>query len=344
MQKNKQKRFFKAGLWVITAFMAVLLISNVNMAESELSPEEVTEELSTEELEDYTPTFERTETQVEMRVLAISVPEEMEFAGERVPLEIFDVRERLDRELIVNTYWHSNTMQLMKLANRYFPTIEFILYQQGIPEDFKYLALVESGLRHVVSPMGAAGYWQFLAATGREYGLEVNDDIDERYHLEKSTVAATKYLKKAYERFGSWTMAAASYNIGMPRLSRIAENQLSDSYYDLHLNQETSRYVFRILALKEIFSNPEQYGFHLSPNDLYEPIPYETVKVDSSVTRLAAFANAHDTNFKTLKILNPWIRGNSLVNPRNRTYHVKIPLETHIASTAGNKQKEEKEE
>lgn len=330
MKKIKNIHIYKSGFWIFFSFSILMLTLNFTSKDegSEFDIDSEEELMITER--DVTPEFESRETRVEMRVLAIKVPDELYFAGERVPLEIFDVRERLDRELLVNTYWHSNTLQLMKLANRYFPTIEFILHQHGMPDDFKYLALVESGFRHDVSPRGAAGYWQFLAPTAKEFGLEVNDDIDERYHLEKSTVAAINYLKDAYKRFDSWTMATASYNIGMARLSRIAENQKADSYYDLFLNQETARYVFRILALKEIFNNPETYGFFLSPDDLYQPLKYETIKVETSVSNLAEFAQKHNTNYKTIKLLNPWIRGNEIKNTKGNSYFVKMPLKEEM--------------
>lgn len=263
---------------------------------------------------------------VAQKVLAIKLPEEAFFAGEPIPLDAFDVRERLDRELLVNTYWHSNSLQLFKLASRAFPVIEPILKEEGVPDDFKYLALAESGLRDVVSPARAEGVWQFLKGTAQDYGLEVTDDVDERYHLEKATRAACKYLKKAKDELGSWSLAAASYNTGLPRVKKLMETQLVTSYYNLYLSEETSRYVFRIVALKELFKNPEQYGFYLDSSDLYHSIPYKLVTVDTAITDLPAFAVAQGTNYKTLKLLNSWSREPYLTNKQGKTYVFKVPM------------------
>lgn len=253
------------------------------------------------------------------------IPTYMEFAGEAVPLDDWDVRERLDRELLVNTYWHSNTIRLLKLANRYFPTIERILRENGVPEDFKYVALVESGLLNVGSPAGAKGYWQFLKSTGQEYGLIINSEVDERYHIEKSTRAAAKYIKKGQTKFGSYTMSAASFNMGMNGLRKQTVRQKSDSYYDLMLNDETSRYVFRILAFKEIFKNPSAYGFNIPSSELYPPYNYYEVDVNGAIPSMADFASKYGLSYKTLKVLNPWLRDNKLTNSSKKTYKVKIP-------------------
>jgi membrane-bound lytic murein transglycosylase D len=255
----------------------------------------------------------------------VKLPDEIDFAGEPMPLKIADVKERFDRELLVNTYWHSNSFQLFKNAYRYFPVIEKILKEEGVPDDFKYLALAESGLKNVVSPSNAVGVWQFLEETGKFYGLEVNSNVDERYHLEKSTYAACKYLKQAKEQFGSWTLAAASYNIGQARLKRIVEEQKMSSYYDLYLNDETARYVFRITALKELCSNPKKYSFYFTEDDLYDPLKYNVVKVDTSITNLVDFALQNNANYKTLKILNPWLRQPKLENKTRKVYEIKIP-------------------
>jgi len=262
---------------------------------------------------------------VGFNVSGVRIPSYIEFAGEEVPLSDWDVRERLDRELLVNTYWHSNTIRLMKLANRYFPMIEEILRENGIPEDFKYVALVESGLQTVGSPAGAKGYWQFLKSTGQEYGLIINSEVDERYHLEKSTKAACKYIKKAQGKFGSYTMAAASFNMGMNGLRKQKERQKSDRYYDLLLNDETSRYVFRILAFKEIFQNPTAYGFSIPNSELYPPFNYYEVDVSGAIPSMADFASKYGLSYKTLKVLNPWLRENKLTNSSKKTYKVKIP-------------------
>ncbi len=259
-------------------------------------------------------------------IYALPHPENLEFAGEAVPMDQFDVRERFDRELLVNTYWQSSTLLFFKRANRWFPVIEPILAEYGVPEDFKYLALIESGLMNVVSPAGATGFWQILRGTARDLGLEVNDHIDERYHVEKSTVAACKYLLDAKERFGSWTLAAAAYNIGNARLGRILENQRVDEYYDLFLNEETARYMFRILAVKTIFSDPAASGFHFRKEDLYPMVTYYNVAVDTTINDLVDFAFTHNTTYKALRELNPWIRSYELPNASGKLYEIKIPV------------------
>lgn len=265
------------------------------------------------------------------KIYALTLPEELNFAGEPVPLHVLDVRERLDRELLINTYWQSQTLLLHKRAHRYFPVIEPILKKNGIPEDFKYLSLIESGFQNVVSPAGATGFWQFMKDTGIEYGLEVADEVDERYHLEKSTEAACRYLQKAYDQYGSWTMAAASYNLGMNGLNRQIERQKATNYYDLLLVEETGRYVFRILAMKEIFSDPRKYGFHYRESDLYPPVETYTVSVDSSVIDFASFAFAHNINYKILKIFNPWLRDTYLKNTRGKRYEITLPVDPELA-------------
>lgn len=259
------------------------------------------------------------------KIQAVHIPENVEFACEEVPLSNFDVRERLDRELLVNTYWHSNTLQLFKLASRYFPVIEAILVEEGVPDDFKYMALAESGLRNVISPSNAVGFWQILQSSAKELGLEVNQVVDERYDIELSTRAACKYLKKAYDEFGSWTLAAASYNMGKHRLKKLCREQQASSYYDLFMNEETSRYVFRIIALKTIFTNAEKYGFYLSKKDLYEPIPCRSITVENEIDDLAAFAIENGTNYKTLKILNPWLRQPYLKVKKGKIYCILLP-------------------
>jgi hypothetical protein len=258
-------------------------------------------------------------------VTSVSIPGELEFAGERTPLENFDVRESLDRELLINTYWQSHTLLLIKRSNRYFPLIEKILKENGIPEDFKYLPVAESDLMNLVSPARAVGFWQFRKATAVELGLEVNDEIDERYHLEKSTEAACNFLKRSYELYGSWTMAAASYNMGRTGLNRQIERQSQRYYYDLLLNDETGRYVYRLLALKLIMENPGEYGFEFKKNELYPTIPTYEVTVDGPVADFAEFAERYAINYKVLKIFNPWLRDNRLNNPRGNTYYVSVP-------------------
>ena len=252
-------------------------------------------------------------------------PTAVDFAGEKAPLQIADVRERLDRELIVNANLHSATILIMKRANRAFPIMEPILKQYCVPDDFKYLAVIESALINAVSTAGAKGVWQFMPETAKEKGMEVNDVVDERYHLQKSTEGACKYLVKAKEKLGSWTLAAASYNGGMGGLSRKLEEQKVSSYYDLMLTDETYRYVFRILALKEIMKNPTLYGFDVSKSELYENLPTKTIQVDSSITDLASFAKTQGINYKILKIHNPWLRDKKLDNPSKKKYQIEIP-------------------
>ena len=263
-------------------------------------------------------------------IFSPQIPDSMDFCGERVPLEIYHVYERMDRELMVNMYWQSNILLLIKRANRYFPIIEPVLAEHGLPDDMKYLALAESGFTLAVSPAGAAGFWQFLRATGTQQGLEINNEVDERYHLEKATVAAAKYLQANHRSFGSWTLAAAAYNTGHGNISRHIQNQQIRDYYHMHLPEETSRYVFRILALKTIFEDPTTYGIFLRENDLYPPIPTKTIVVDTAITDLFAFARQQGTNYQQLKALNPWLRSNNLPNRSRKKYEILIPLDASL--------------
>jgi len=266
----------------------------------------------------------QTEKQPEHK--AAYFPAEIDFAGEKTPLQISDVRERFDRELLVNANLDATTQLIIKRANRAFPVIEPILKRYGVPDDFKYLAVIESGLVNVVSPAGARGIWQFMPDTGKQYGLEVNDFVDERYHLEKSTEAACKYLLASKAKFGSWTLAAASYNGGVGGVNKQITFQGVTNYYDLLLTEETARYVFRILALKEIMKNPVKYNFNLQPTDLYPVIPVKKVDVNASVPDLAVFAKEQGINYKILKIHNPWLRDRKLDVASGKTYVMEIPL------------------
>ncbi|WP_396156995.1 lytic transglycosylase domain-containing protein [Flavobacterium sp.] len=253
-------------------------------------------------------------------------PTAVDLAGEPAPLQINDVRERLDRELLINANLDATTVLIIRRANRVFPVIEPILQQYGVPDDFKYLAVIESALVNATSSSGAKGVWQFMPDTAREKGMEVNDLVDERYHLEKSTEAACQYLLAAKAKFGSWTMAAASYNGGMSGLSKKIDEQKVSDYYDLGLTEETSRYVFRILALKEIMKQPALYGFSIYPTELYPPIPTKNVEVDSTINSLTSFAQSQGINYKVLKIHNPWLRDKKLLNPSKKKYEIKIPI------------------
>ena len=258
-------------------------------------------------------------------IKALKIPNGLSFAGEKVPTELNDIKERMDRELLVNTYWQSNGLLLIKRAHKYFPLIEPLLKKYGIPDDFKYLAVAESGLENNSSPAGAAGFWHFLKSSAKEYGLEVNQNVDERYNLEKSTKVAAEYLKKSKKRFGTWTLAAAAYNAGNARIARNLKKQQVTNYYDLLLNSETSRYVFRIVALKEVLSNPRKYGFEFEEDDLYNLPDIKTVKVDTVITNIASFAKKFKTNYKELKLNNAWLRENKLNNKSRKLYKIKIP-------------------
>jgi hypothetical protein len=258
-------------------------------------------------------------------VALFELPTELSFAGEKVPLEEADIVERLERELYVNAYWESNLILLLKRSKKYLPEIERLLQEQGIPDDFKYLAIAESGLLNASSAAGAKGYWQILEETGKEYGLEITESVDERYHLEKSTLAAAAYLKKAHQKFGDWTAVAASYNMGQSGFSKRQEEQLQRNYYDLHLNEETSRYLFRILAFKLLFENPKAFGYHLQEKDYYSPQDLREVKVNSDLPDLALWAKEQGSSYKHLKLYNPWLRDQSLVVKKGNTYSIRLP-------------------
>ena len=254
----------------------------------------------------------------------INVEGDLYFAGERVPLEDPDVKERLERELVINSFWHSNTILSMKMANRYFPEIEKTLIENGVPADFKYMALIESNFRLEASPAGAVGFWQFVKGTAKAYDIEMNDEVDERYNVEKATRGACVYLKDAKEKLGNWTMAAASYNMGLGGMMLRAKEQKMNNYYDMYFNPETSRYVFRMLAMKIIFSDPKKAGFDLKTDDLYAPYQYKTVEVDTSIASIADFAAQFGLKYKHIKILNPWLRDAKLTNREHKKYEIKI--------------------
>jgi hypothetical protein len=297
-----KKYYITASLVAIT--LGVLLFTNSSPKESEKQSDE------------FSQTY---------KIASPPIPEGIEFAGELVPLGDMDVKERLDREILVNTFWQSNTMLLIKRSKKYFPIIEPILKSYNIPDDFKYLAVAESGLTQATSPAGAKGFWQFMPATGKSYGLEVNQGIDERLHLKKSTQAACEYLLKAKSATGSWTMAAAGYNRGTSGIVKDAKYQGSKSYYDLYLNSETSRYVMRILALKTILSQPETYGFYISPKDVYTYPETVEIEVDTTISDLSVFAQNMSLKYKDIKLLNPWIKRKTLPNKSRRTYYLEIP-------------------
>ena len=260
------------------------------------------------------------------KIKAIKLPSNLNLAGERVPIEKKDIRERMDRELLVNTYWQSNGLLLMKRANKYFPILEPLLKKYGLPDDFKFLALAESAFTDETSSAGAAGIWHFMKRTGKEYGLEINKNVDERYHIEKSTKVAAAYLKKSKERFNSWTLAAAAYNAGNYGIHKQLEKQQVTNYYDALLANETERYIFRIIALKEVISNPKKYGFIFDNEDLYTHTKTRVIKVDTVISNITLFAKKFGITYKELKIHNPWLRENKLNNASRKLYEIKIPV------------------
>jgi hypothetical protein len=264
------------------------------------------------------------------RIISPEIPTYLEFAGEKIPTENFEVYERIEREFLSNTYWHSATILAIKRANRWFPLIEPILKKNNIPDDFKYLAVAESNLENVVSPASATGFWQFMEEAGEKYGLEINSQVDERYHVEKSTEAACKYLKDSYDMFGSWIASAASYNMGQDGVKKQQERQKAKNYFNLVLNSETSRFVARIVSLKYILQNPEKYGFDIKDEEKYKPLEYSEVTLDSSVTDLADYAVSLGINYFILKMYNPWLRDNYLSNKTKTLYTIKLPKEGSI--------------
>ncbi|HVO72462.1 MAG TPA: lytic transglycosylase domain-containing protein [Ignavibacteriaceae bacterium] len=259
------------------------------------------------------------------RIISPGIPEALEFAGERIPTENFDISERIEREFLSSTYWHTATVLAIKRASRWFPVIEPLLKKNNIPDDFKYLCVAESNLENVTSPAGAVGFWQFVEETGKKYGLEINDLIDERYHVEKSTEAACRFLSESYSMFGSWISAAASYNMGQTGMSLQLERQKTRNYFNLVLNSETSRYISRLVALKYILSEPSKYGFDVKEDELYKPLEYSEISLNTGVMDFVDFASRRGINYYTLKLYNPWLRDNYLINKKQKKYLIKIP-------------------
>ena len=264
------------------------------------------------------------------RSFTLTTPDSVQFAGELAPLHASDIWERYDKEIHKNVYWQSNTLFYFKRANKFFPIIEPILEKNNIPNDFKYLAIIESGLENVVSPAGAAGFWQFMKGTAKDRGMEVNSEVDERYNLEISTQKACEYINEAFEKFGSWTMAAASYNVGMNGIERRSNEQNSNNYYDLHLPTETSRYIFRLLAIKEIFENKSKYGFVLRKSDMYEYPTTKKIEIKKSNINLINLADSLGVNYKILKQYNPWLRNKKLTNKSTKTYTIILPIKDEV--------------
>ncbi len=309
----KLKNWILIPLFILTGAGMIYLFSNSTGKKEQLTEDE------------YRNAFRR-----HYKIFAAQIPSQLDFAGEKVPLNRFDVREGLDRELLVNSYWHSNTQLMFKRAFRYFPIIDSVLKANNIPVDFRYLAMIESGLQNVVSPTGASGFWQIMKGTGIDYGLEITLQVDERYHLIKSTEAACKYLQEAKERFGSWTLAAVAYNMGNGATTKQLYEQQVNNYYDMYLNPETARYIFRILAVKTIYEKPTQYGFYFRKKDFYPPLITNTVKTSETDINLVEFSKIHGIPYKILKLLNPWLRSDRLLNPSGKTYRITVPQENGL--------------
>ena len=260
-------------------------------------------------------------------IYPVSIPKKVSFAGEDMSLDEDDLIERMDKEFLVNTYWQSNTILLIKRANKYFPQIEKILIDEGVPTDFKYLALIESGLENVTSPSGAKGFWQIMKTTGKEYGLEINSNVDERYNLNLSTRIACKYLKKAKEKFGNWTLAAAAYNRGINGIQNKITNQNQTAYENILFGEETKRYIFRIIALKNIVESPESFGFYIEEEHMYNPVKYDEIKIDTPISNISDFSKNLGLTYKSFKIHNPWLLENHLNNKSRKVYTISIPSE-----------------
>jgi len=308
-----KQSFHNISIRILTISSAIIAIFIISQLFVNSTPPESKATIPLEEVNPYS-------------IHSLEIPNQLNFAGEKVPLEKHWVKENFDRELLVNTYWQSQTVLFVKRCNRYFPIIEPILKENNIPDDFKYLAVIESSLMpRAISPAGAAGIWQFMKTTGREYGLEVTTEVDERYNIEKATVAACKYFNKMHAEFGDWTLVAASYNAGRTGIKKQLNKQLIDNYYELLLGEETGRYVYRILAIKEILTHPDFYGFHVDEDHLYGAIPTNIIKVDSTIVNIAEFAKQHNSSYKEFKDLNPWLRANALTNTRKKEYSIALP-------------------
>ncbi len=312
-------------LSVLVLVVLILDISSTNQRIRALEEELREQRVGQEEATGDTETYRADRESEHLAAISFDLPGSLSFAGEPVPLDVADVRERLDRELHINSYLHNSTIFIMKRAARWLPQMEPILKEHGIPEDFKYLPLIESALLNDVSPKNAVGFWQILKPSGKELGLEINNEVDERYDPLKATVAACKYLKKAHAKFGSWTLVAASYNRGMAGLQKAIDKQKVASYYDLFLNDETARYVFRLLAIKEIIEHPSRYGFKVDSSHLYQPEAVRYVEVDQSIKSLVDFSLSQGANYKVLKKLNPWLRDEKLMVRKGKTYRIALP-------------------
>ncbi len=314
-----QKIIKNSAVWISSGFVFVLVIL---LLESHSQTEE---KKNLEEFQQY------------YKVYSLALPKAISFAGTKIPLSDYDVAERYDKEILTNVYWQSQTLLMLKRANRYLPTIEKILAANGIPEDFKYVALAESGLQNVVSPAGAAGFWQFMDKTGKHYGLEISEEVDERYHLEKATYAACLYFKEAYSQLRDWSLVAASYNMGIEGVKKQMRAQEISNYYDLYLNVETARYLFRIIAIKDICKNPMLYGFNIAPADMYQNVPTVKIRIDLSITSLAKWSIQNNCNYKLLKLLNPWLRKPFISVPVGKIYYIALPKNKIMNSSLAKK-------
>jgi hypothetical protein len=314
MSKTKRSNYIKSFFIIVFFFIVSILF-----LQSFIPTKEVTQKHS-----------DSTNFPQGYRIVIPEVPEHLEIFGEKVPLNNFEVYERVEREFIVNTYWHSLTILTLKRANRWFPVIEPILKKNNIPDDFKYLCVTESTLLNLTSPKNAVGFWQFKKDTGKRYGLEINKEIDERYSVEKSTEAACKYFWEAYNKFNNWTLVAASYNMGITGIAEQLSRQKTHNYYNIVLGEETSRYVPRIIAAKIMMQNPKKYGFDIRQEELHKPFETTDIVVDYKVKDWADFAKSYGLNYKILKLYNPWLRESYLTNKKKKTYHIKIPVKGSI--------------
>ena len=316
MKMSNNKSLFKTVNTVSFLIIAIaLFIFSLKFTNVEKSSDEVYQNAFNNNYKIFTP----------------QLPKTLTFGGEPVPLDLYYVRETIDRELMTNVYWQSNLMLFVKRSYRYFPIIEPILKAENVPADFKYLALIESSFTNVVSPAGASGFWQFMKPAATKNGLIINDEVDERYNLKKATLAACKYLKTSYQQFNSWTCAAAAYNMGDAGLKSQMNKQKQTNYWELLLNQETARYVARILAAKMILESPKKFGVYLRYQDLYQPIPTRDLIIDSTIVNLVDFAIQQKTTYRILKEMNPWLRGNSLTNKEKKSYTIVHPIDGYTS-------------
>jgi len=260
-----------------------------------------------------------------MVIKSITLQDTYEFAGEKLTIEDWDIRERLERELYANVFQHSSTIIAIKRSMRYFPLFDKKLAEHGLPSGLKYIAVAESMLSNAVSPAGAKGVWQLMKPVSEFYGLEISEEVDERYHVEKATEIACKYLKHLHKRFGNWSMAAAAYNIGETRFKKELDFQRAKSYFDMQLNEETSRYVFRLFAIKAVLEDPEYHGYQLNDNDGYAPVePTKMITVAKPIPDLGLFAQENNISYRKLKWLNPWLISKQLTNPLKKEYQIRL--------------------